>query len=584
MLNKYFYNLSVIIVGIVTSVFILTCVGTLFHIPVNPFYVLIPFIGGLYYIRKQSPENIDFLKQVLILLLIIMVSYYLAVSVWDFSWDGRGSHLATAILYKNGWLPVYQNYADFAKQCHVYAPSAFWGNCYLHLTEIIDANIYKLTNLIESAKSVNFIMLSCLFMYSFVIFKEFLPDKKFIPVLLSAIFVLNPVCICQWFTNYIDLMIYISFSLLLLTIMKTEHQQSADKKDVFLFVCSSLMLAMTKFTGSMYLFLIYLIYFIYLLLMKRDVKKFIKTALVVGGLVVVTGVSPFYTNFRDYGHPFHPLFGSNKINITDENIPYGFENMSTPERFFRSTFSDSVNSMNDAVDKPELMKQSVNLKIPFTIHKRNFIYSFCFADVRIAGFGYYWSGILLLSLLFLPFIRFRNQNEKNIFWLATSVIIFTTFANPHCWWARYVPQLWLFPVFIILFGMLQENYRNKASQISKALLLYFIILSFFANAFLVMNENTLYSLYISNKIKFAYYYLDSIKKPQDKIYVMIRPEWENMVIADETVIPHLQERYGKNNIIFVPYDESRIVTNEFFPIQYAGCVINRPCFFVKPEK
>ena len=63
MINKYFYNLSVTITGIITAIFILTTVGGLLHIPVNPFFVLIPFIGGLYYLKKQSNENIDFLKQ-----------------------------------------------------------------------------------------------------------------------------------------------------------------------------------------------------------------------------------------------------------------------------------------------------------------------------------------------------------------------------------------------------------------------------------------------------------------------------------------------------------------------------------------
>jgi len=576
----YFYNLSAVILGIITSVFILTSVGTLFHIPVNPLYILIPVIAGLYYIKKQSSDSSDFLKQFLILLVITMISYFLAISVWDFSWDGRSSHIATVILYKNGWLPVYQNYADFANLCHVYPESAFWGSCYLHFAEIIGANIYKITNLIESAKTTNFLMLSCLFMYSFVVLKIFFQNKKLIPILLSAIFILNPVSICQWFTNDVDIHIYISFLILILTVIKTEKQQNADKKDLFFFVCSSLMLAMTKFTGCLYLFITCLIYFIYLILAKRDVKKYIKTVSFIGVLIAVTGVNPFYTNIRDYGHPFYPLFGENKTDIMNYGIPYGFENMSMLEKFLRSNFSESVNSMNNAVDDTEAMREPVRLKIPFTIQKRTFLHTFCHADVRVGGFGYFWSGILLLSLFYLPFIRFRNKNERNIFWLITTMIIVSTLANPQNWWARYVPQFWLFPVFTLFFGLLQENYNNKVSKTLKSLFMFIIVLSLVINSLIIIKHNTLFSIYTTFKLQKSYDYIDSIKKPQDKIYFMKIPAWKNMVIADETILPHLEEYYGKENIIFIPYDDEKFNSPEFMPLQVT-CVISRLTYFVK---
>ena len=576
MVNKYFYNLSVTIIGIVTGIFILTTVGGLFHIPVNPFFVLLPFIGGGYYLKKQSPENIDFLKQFLFLLLIIMISYLLAISVWDGSWDGRWYHSAAIILLKNGWLPVYQNYADFAVKCHVYPPSAFWGNCYLHFVEIIGANIYKITNLIESAKAVNFIILSAVFMYSYSVLKEFKPQKKIMPLILSAIIILNPVCICQWFTNYIDLHLYFAFTLLVLTIIKIELQQETTKTDLFIFVCSSLMPAITKLTGCFYLFVIYLIYFIYLLLLKRNIKKFIKTVLITGGLIAVTSVNPFYTNFRDYGHPFYPLFGNSKINIMDESLPYGFQNMSAIERFLRSNFSDSVNSMSNCVNQPELMRYPVKLKIPFTINNKTVLHRFYHSDVRVGGFGYFWSGILLLSIFYLPFIRFRNKNEKYLFLLITAIILSTTFANPQSWWARYVPQFWLFPVFILLFGLLQENYKTKTRKILKLLLLYLVIISFIVNSSVVLFQNSQFNFSLTKILKEPY------KTPANKIYLMVSPN-EPDITADETIIPHLEEYYGKENIIYVPYDESKIISKDFLQIQNEY-IIKKPYYFFKPEK
>jgi len=584
MINKYFYNLSVTIVGIVTAVFILTTVGGLFRIPVNPWFILIPFIGGIYYLKKQSPENIDFLKQLLILIIIIMVSYILSISIWDGSYDGRGAHLATANLYKNGWLPVYQNYADFARQCHIYPASAFWGNCYLHFVIIIGANIYKLTNLIESAKMTNFVLLSCVFMYSFYTLNKFLPNQKFIPLLISTLIILNPVCIYQWFTDMVDLHIYFSFILLILTILSIETVKDTNKTDLFMFICSSLMLAMTKFTGCLYLFVICSIYLIYLFLLKRNVKKYIKTIFIIGGLIAVTGVNPFYTNFRDYGHPFYPLFGKNKIDILNNGIPYGFQNMSYFERFLRSNFSETADSVSETDDDLKAMKIIPTIKIPFTINIKSIHNLFYCAEMRIGGFGYFWSGILLLSLFYLPVIRFRNRNERNIFWLITAMILASTFSNPHCWWARYVPQFWLFPVFVLFFGLLQNYYKNKSYKILKLLLLYFVIFSFIVNSSIVLFQNTQFNLYLTKLLKAPFDYIDSVKRPKDKIYLMIRPAWKNMIIADSTIIPHLEEYYGKESIVYFSYDENKVKSEEFIPMQYNYIVFLPSYFFNIGEK
>ena len=553
------------------------------HIPVNPFFVLIPFIGGLYYLKKQSNENIDFLKQFLILMLIIMFSYFLAISVWDVSWDGRGSHIATIILYKNGWLPVYQNYEDFALNCHVYPASAFWGNCYMNFIEIISANIYKLTNFVESTKTTNFVLLFSIFLYSSYIFRKFFQNKKILPLLMSVILILNPVCVCQWFTNDIDLHIYFAFALLMLTVLKIEYQKNTSKADIFMFVCSSLMLTMTKFTGCMYLFVICSIYLIYLILLKRNIKRYIKTVLIIGSLIVLTGISPLYTNYRDYGHPFYPIFGQNKINIIDESIPYGFQNMSYFERFFRSNFSETVHSRNNATDNPETMRIPVKLKIPFTINIKSFYNLFHWPDITVGGFGYLWSGILLLSLLYLSFIRFRNKSEKYLFWLIIMMVITTTFINPECWWARYVPQFWLFPLLIMFFGLLQENFKNNLFKILKLSLLYFIMCSFVINSLIIVFQNTQFNIQSTTSSNYVYEYIDLVKKPKDKIYLMIRPAWENMVIADETIIPHFEESYGKENIIYVPYDEKKIKSEEFLQIQQDN-IIHFPCYFFKIGK
>ena len=516
-----------------------------------------------------------------------MVSCTLAIFIWDTSSDGRWYHCAALVMLKNGWLPVYHNFIEFAANCHVHPEAAFWGNFYLRFVETVGANIYKITNSIESAKAVNFIMLSAVFMYSYPVLKEFKPQNKFIPLITSFIIVLNPVSICQLFTNFIDLHIYFAFTLLVLTIIKIELRQETTKTDLFIFACSSLMLAMTKLTGCMYLFIICLLYFLYLFPLKRDIKKYIKTILIIGGLTALTGVSPFYTNFKDRGNPFFPIYGENSL-IVVTNFPVDFEEMSNFERFLRSTFSEPVMSMNDT--EFQEYKNNVKLKIPFTIHKKSNEdivhipnpYEFCFPDMRVGGLGFFWSGILLLSLFYLPFISFRNKNEKYLFWLLTAMILTTTFSNPHCWWARFIPQFWLFSVFILFFGLLQNNYKNNYSKNIKLSCLYFIMLAFISNSLIILFQNTYSGFILSKLIKKPYDYIDSIIKAQDKIHLMVKPA-SNLISLDETIIPHLEEYYGKKNIIYVSYNERKIASGEFLPIQCAY-ILSSPYYFFKIEQ
>ena len=108
------------------------------------------------------------------------------------------------------------------------------------------------------------------------------------------------------------------------------------------------------------------------------------------------------------------------------------------------------------------------------------------------------------------------------------------------------------------------------------------MLSFIVNSSVILYQNLQYNFHIIKFIKSSFDYIDSIKSPQNKIYLMVRPDNENTITADETIIPHLEEAYGKENIIYVPFDENKINSKEFFPIQYVN-IIYLPCYFYKIE-
>ena len=114
--NKIFYNVSVTLFGILTLTFLISSVLLNLHIPINICNILIPFIIGIYYMFKNSGNKKEFAIQLIVLLLIIFVSLGISLYIWDDTWDGRSYHTAMIILFKNGWLPLYDNISEITQK------------------------------------------------------------------------------------------------------------------------------------------------------------------------------------------------------------------------------------------------------------------------------------------------------------------------------------------------------------------------------------------------------------------------------------------------------------------------------------
>lgn len=161
------------------------------------------------------------------------------------------------------------------------------------------------------------------------------------------------------------------------------------------------------------------------------------------------------------------------------------------------------------------------------------------------------------------------------------MVIASTIINPECWWARYVPQLWLFPAFIMIFGFLQEDFKSILSEKIKKTVLTLLVIVCIINSLIIIKQNTDFNMCLTKFLKIPYNYIDSIKPKNSKIYIMKLPEWENMEMTDETIIPHLEDFYGKDNIINVSFDEKKVMLGEFIPIQKRQYVVTKPCYFYK---
>ena len=569
--NRIISNLSITLFGILALTFLISSVGFIFHIPVNVFNILIPFIAGIYYLYKMSETGKEFLIQIIILLLIISVSYGISLTFWDDTWDGRSYHAATIIMLKNGWLPLYDNISEITQKLSLYPYNTQFPYTYVKFSEIVGANIYNLTGYIESSKIPNLIFLCSLFMYSFVVIKSIL-NKNIISFILSLCVCLNLPCVYQLLTTYVDIQIYIAFTFIILIIIKIEKSKLMTSTDIFLLILSSLMLSTVKLTGLVYFTVIYFCWIIYKLLQKEEVKRIIVYFCITVFLILITCINPFYTNWKYYSHPFYPVLGPKSYDVEHANYPRGFKNKTPLQRFLISTFSESTNSIEN--HDWESLNQPIYWKIPFTRIKEAPLSKFEYPDMRVGGFGYYWSGILCLTILLMFFLRFKSKEDKKLFLFLILTIALTVAANQYSWWARFVPQFWLIPILTLLTVFSDKNV--KFLKISKTIS-YICIFFIFYNAILPVK----YHLQI--KYDFTNYYknlFDSIKKESvsNSIYFMQNKNY-NTNLADETIKIHLKENNIK--LIEVDYDKNKISDEEFISLQQFNPIFEE-YYFYKP--
>jgi len=162
--------------------------------------------------------------------------------------------------------------------------------------------------------------------------------------------------------------------------------------------------------------------------------------------IFLLGWSPYMQNFLEHGHIFHPIMGKDAIDImigdgtAYDNTPNVLKEMSAAERFFFSLFSETHAGYGTLP----------HLKIPFTVSPEE-LRAAGGVDVRLAGFGPFFSGSILLTLgtAILLFVRRAECGPaaRVLLFVAAGLLV-SVILMPQNWWARYVPQFWFVPVCV----------------------------------------------------------------------------------------------------------------------------------------
>ena len=477
------------------SLFMLSEIGFIFGLSINVFYLLIAIEAMILlpkYLHAFTPK--ESICSLCITIILLAFSAFISLQYNDISWDGHWYHQTGALFLKKGWNPIYQTAQEFFAT-HWQARNVsgiVYIDSYPKFCEIFAANIYYLTENIEAGKIINILSLITLGIYSFyVLTQNIFKQKRFLALITSIAFCANPIVISQLYTYYVDTNIYVYFMLMLFSLLEIE-QSNIHKQNTaawFILISSAIILANIKLGGLLYVIEILLLYGLYLFIYKKTkIWHKLKKALIVILLgICITGINPYITNLKQGHHLFYPLAGAQKEDIMTRSLPMQFINRSMPYKFFMSTFSQVDNKLI------QITKAKIHLKTPFTItpsELNKHVYVF---DTRQSGFGVFWSGILLVSIILAFFIRSPKNIKIRLCTSAALLCIITVLLNPENWWARYVPQFHAFAIFIAMSFLCskQTYFRSKIYN----LFIILILFNFSITGYFIINRTRTESMY-----------------------------------------------------------------------------------------
>lgn len=400
-------------------------------------------------------------------------------AVYSNDCDGNSYHKMAVGLLKNGWNPIAESADTFGTRyfgTSEVQTSGIWIDHYAKASWIFAASVYSLTGNIECGKVYS--LLSAIagfgFLYHYLELK--FGNGKFSNVVISFLTMYNPILIAQMFGYYIDGYLGIMLYILIIGLFMFLEDSTELKRDSwFIIVPAMVVLGNIKFTGLLYGG-IYCILFYVLSIYQNRSESAVKThlihlvqfILIAVVTVVFAGYPTYVQNFMYHGNPVYPLAGDgNMISMMIYNAPAGFEGKSNIYKLFYSIFSKMENVSYD------LSRPLPELKLPFTMTYMEYL-QLNGCDTRIEGFGFLFSGIFIMSIVFLAYCFIKSIKKKQekkyviLFGANILLIVFLSLAISESWWARYSPYFYLSVIFAMV---ICQCYKKRGIKI------YFVLLA-----------------------------------------------------------------------------------------------------------
>lgn len=417
---------------------------------VAPFALLAALLTGVWLARKeQLPQS---LRWVPLALSLAVIALSLAVSAfyYDLSWDGQWYQQTGIIHIATDWNPVTDPMHSFAQHLQLWVrhyPKGPWYQA---------AAIYQTTGHVELGKCVQWIALAAMLLGTFAVLLEM--GMRRVPALaLAPLIALNPVVTSELTGFMVD---GIMFSWLTVAIASMISAIRSQRWTVLVaFASASIGAINAKFTGLVYLCIAFAAAGVWCCFKER--AKASRFAIAAFGTVLlgvcVWGYDPYITNTIHVHQPFYPVLGSAQYPAVD-HVERGEtpRNMRGRSRFLRLGYS----ILGRPGNQPYFIGHDATLMWPFMAHRTD-LYAYTYQETRVAGFGPWFSGCLLLSLVLAAWLVAVRTPGRSMLLLICATVVTSLLISRHLWWPRYGPQLWWLPIVPIILALLPGRSQRQ---------------------------------------------------------------------------------------------------------------------------
>lgn len=491
-------------------IMILSSVLFLIKINISKYHFVISVILTilLFYLLNKGKKISCICFSILLSILVFCGCLFVNKVYLDLSWDGNTYHKDAVGLLKNGWNPVYEDYITAYEKIgnrnmdyignELSTTHGFWQTYYAKGTWLIGATIYAFSDDIETGKVYNLIIIYI----TFVLMLSFLCNcniSMFFSLIIAVLVSFNPISIVQMFTYYNDgFLTNILILLIFYMMLFNDENRKMKNKELYISICSFLVLIInTKFTGFGYagiFCLFFYLVFLYKMYKNNRLSDCIKPTIIFSITVIlsvcIVGFSPYVKNIVEKHQIFYPLQGKDKVDIVSYNQPKQFNDKTTVYKFAKSVLSktSNINQINNS--NPEL-------KVPFSVDEAE-LQSLYHPDIRVAGFGVLFSGILIISsiilFVYLIFMFIKKSKYLILILIPLIIICLLILFISESWWARYIPYLYLVPLIALFLTSLRKSKVNY-------LLFIMLFIPMFINILYFFQYNTLHNYMTSKEIR-----------------------------------------------------------------------------------
>ncbi|MFN7054670.1 hypothetical protein [Hyphomonas sp.] len=398
---------------------------------------------------------------------LVTIAFLSASLIRDTSMDGQHYHFEAIYALAKGWNPVHGP-PDLP---FIGDPVTPWSIHYPRGAWVFSANLLAAGIPFTATKVLNCLaLLSAAAIIPALLLR--LGFSRIAALLLAAVILLNPVLLAQFFTSMNDGLLglcLLMFAAALTTWLLHEDRFAAltglavmcfalnlkfSAIPVFVFPCAAACLAVFAVRGF---------------------RPAVSLGAVLLGAalfsITVLGWSPYMRNWLEHGHIFHPIMGAHALDIMTgegpalDNTPHNLIGLSAFERFFFSVFSES-----HAGFETEAKVRWPFLMMPQELRAAGGV------DVRLGGFGPFFSGALVLAVAGAGVMLARAGRLNRIslaFLIAAAIALLSVLIMPQNWWARYVPQFWFVPAFVAAAAMASGQ---RAAQFLGAMMILVMLL------------------------------------------------------------------------------------------------------------